>query len=245
MRARVADELTLSELLKGCLERPPDDAAWEEFVLRFHPAIKASVGKIFRLKASQETERRQFSDDLIEDLVQVVYLRLIEQGNRALRRFEGEHENSMFSYLSMISTNVVRDHFREAKAQKRPRVSFSLDELLENTGEGGMLKGVVSSIDGKPITGSNAKLSMEDIEKALKQAVSVRHKERDCLIFQLRYQEGLTLDEIKRALGLDISAIGIGSILNRINARLRSRLIKFVKNPVRSGRARPVVKRTR
>src|SRR3989442_1275788 len=152
----VAVDLTVYELLKRCLKRPADEAAWQEFVHRYHPSIKASVAKTFRRRVSQETERRaQFPDDLIDDLVQAVYMRLVEEGTRALDRFEGEHENSIFRYLGIISINVVRDHFREAKAQKRPKVTFSLDELLENAGEGGILKDAVSSIDGNPIMGSS------------------------------------------------------------------------------------------
>ena len=221
----MAVELTVYELLRRCLERPPDEAAWQEFVYRYHPAIKAAVAKTFRSRVSQETERRaQFPDDLIEDLVQTVYVRLVEEGNRALERFEGEHENSIYRYLGIISMNVVRDHFREAKAQKRPKVTFSLDELLENAGDGGMLKDAISSIDGQPIMGSALNLTMEDVEAALIRSVSRRNRDRDALIFKLRYLDGLTLEEIRRALGLDISPMGIGSILNRINGKLRTRL---------------------
>jgi DNA-directed RNA polymerase specialized sigma subunit len=54
--------------------------------------------------------------------------------------------------------------------------------------------------------------------------VSRRHRDRDALIFKLRYYEGLTLEEIKKTLGLDISPVGIGSILNRITHRLRAKL---------------------
>lgn len=221
----VAVELTVYELLKRCLQRPPDEDAWQEFVYRYHAAIRANVAKTFRLRVSQETERRaQFPDDLIEDLVQVVYVRLVEEGNRALNRFAGEHENSIFRYLGIISMNVVRDHFREAKAQKRPKLSFSLDELLANVGEGGILKNAISGINGKPMIGATLNLTMDDVEAALKRSVSRRHRDRDALIFKLRYYEGLTLEEIRKALGLDISPIGIGSILNRINAKLRTRL---------------------
>jgi RNA polymerase sigma factor (sigma-70 family) len=228
----VAVQLTVHELLKRCLQRPPNEGAWREFVHRYHGAIRTSVAKTFHLRASQETDRRaQFPEDLIDDLVQVVYMRLVEEGNRALDRFEGEHENSIFQYLGIISVNVVRDHFREAKAQKRPKLSFSLDELLENAGEGGMLKDAVSSIDGTLLTGPASRLTMEDVEGALKRSVSRRHRDRDALIFKLRYFEGLTLEEIKKALALDISPIGIGSIVNRINGKLRARL-------ARSGRRR-------
>jgi RNA polymerase sigma factor (sigma-70 family) len=222
----VAVQLTVSELLTRCLQRPPDEDAWREFVRRYHGAIKASVAKTFHSRATQETERRaQFPDDLIEDLVQVVYVRLVEEGNRALDRFEGLHENSIFQYLGIIAINVVRDHFREAKAQKRPKISFSLDELLENAGEGGMLKEAVSGPAGSS-TGPVSTFTMDDLENALNRAVSRKNRDRDALIFKLRYFEGLTLEEIKKALALDISPIGIGSILNRINQKLRTKLIR-------------------
>jgi RNA polymerase sigma factor (sigma-70 family) len=221
----VAVQLTVHELLTRCLQRPPDEDAWQEFVRRYHGAIRASVSKTFHIRASQETDRRaQFPEDLIDDLVQSVYVRLVEEGNRALDRFEGEYDNSIFQYLGIISINVVRDYFREAKAQKRPKLSVSLDELLENVGEGKMLKDAGGSLDCSLMMGAGSSLSMEDLEGALRRSVSRKHRDRDSLIFKLRYYEGLTLEEIKKALGLDISPVGIGSILNRITHRLRAKL---------------------
>lgn len=222
----MADGLTVSELLERCSQRPPDEAAWREFVRRYDSAIRANVAKTYRMRASQEADRRpQFPEDLVDDLVQAVYVRLVEEGNRALKHFEGSRENSIYYYLGIISINVVRDHFRETKAFKRPKVSYSLDELLE-VGEGGILKDAISTIDGKLAAGSRAGVTVEDIEAALRKAVSQRHQHRDILIFRLRYYDGLTLEEIRSALGLDISAIGIGSILNRINAKLKERLTR-------------------
>jgi len=225
----VAVQLTVHELLKRCLQRPADEEAWREFVQRYHGAIRSSVAKTFRARAHLETDRRaQFPEDSIEDLVQVVYVRLIEDGNRALDRFEGQHDNSIFQYLGIISTNVVRDHFREGKAQKRPKISFSLDELLENAGDGGVLKDVIG-VEILP-AGGGSSLTMEDLEAALKRSVSRRQGDRDALIFKLRYFEGLTLDEIKKALSLDLSPVGIGSILNRINGKLRLKLARYRSN---------------
>jgi len=94
---------------------------------------------------------------------------------------------------------------------------------LDGSGDGGMLKGAVSGLEGTPITRSSD-LTMDDIEAALKRSVSRKHRDRDSLIFKLRYFEGLTIDEIGKAMGLDISPMGIGSILNRINGKLRARL---------------------
>ena len=214
----VPSGLTVSELLKLCSKRPPDEAAWQEFVRRYNTTIKAHVVKTFHKKAREESDRKpQFPDDLIEDLVQAVYMRLIEDQNRALERFEGEYENSIFQYLGMISINVVRDYFREAKAQKRPKVTYSLDDIVTEP--------------PVPSPNSNVPFTLEEIERALRKSVSGRHRDRDILIFQLRFYEGLTLEEIKQALKLGLSPISVGSILNRITNKMKALLLRSQKRP--------------
>ena len=215
-------EWTVAELLKRCAARPADDAAWHEFVRRYHSTIRANVMKTFHRKAREDVDRKpQFPEDLVEDLVQAVYMRLVEDSNRALERFEGEHENSIYNYLSIISINVVRDHFRETRAQKRPKVSFSLDELIEQSGDVAFLEDPSARPNNHYWGPAATAPTMEDIEQALKRCVSGKNRERDTLIFKLRFYQGLTLDEITQVMGLDISPISVGSILNRILKRLR------------------------
>jgi RNA polymerase sigma factor (sigma-70 family) len=204
--------------------RPADEVAWQEFVRRFHPIIRSNVVRTFHRKAKEDAERRaQFPEDQIEDLIQAVYLRLIEDRNKALARFEGEHENSIYHYLSIISVNVVRDHFREHRAQKRPKVSYSLDELIDH---GGALPANDFYSAAGTARGASPDRSsvVEEIERALDKAVSGKNRDRDVLIFKLRYYEGLTLEEITTVLNLGISAISVGSILNRILKKLRPML---------------------
>ncbi len=218
-------ELTVTELLKKCAQRPPDEAAWAEFVRRYHAVIKTKVAKTFNRKAREETDRRpQFPDDLIEDLVQSVYIRLIGESSRAIKQFEGLHENSIYQYLGIISTNVVLDHFREAKALKRPKISLSLDEMVEKTGDGSLRDDALTGLDGKLVSEHSSTFLREEIEAALKRAVTGRHRDRDLTIFKLRFYDGLTLEEIRKMMGLDLSPISIGSILNRIIAKLRKLL---------------------
>jgi DNA-directed RNA polymerase specialized sigma24 family protein len=121
----------------------------------------------------------------------------------------------------MIAVNVVRDHFREAKALKRPKVCFSLDELTEKVGDGILSSAVVSRLDGTPATNTGHTFTREELDEALERAVRDRHRGRDILIFKLRYYDGLTLDEIKDTLRLDLSPVSVGSILNRIALRLK------------------------
>lgn len=218
-------ELTVTELLKKCAQRPPDEAAWNEFVRRYHPVIRAKVAKTFNRKAREVREcGHMFPDDLIEDLTQNVYIRLVGEKSRAIKQFEGLHENSIYQYLGIISTNVVLDYFREAKALKRPKVTISIDEIEE----GG---GVIMGPAGKPTPDPNSTFFREEIEAALKRAVTGRHRERDLAIFKLRFYEQMTLEEIRQMLQLDLSPISIGSILNRIVAKLKKLL-----NPPSAGR---------
>jgi RNA polymerase sigma factor (sigma-70 family) len=220
-----AREWTVAELLKRCSKRPADEAAWQEFVRRYDHTIRLSVIKTFHRKAREEADRKpQFPEDLIEDLVQAVYVRLVEDHNRALDRFEGEYANSIFQYLSMISINVVRDYFREMRAQKRPKVSYSLDELLETSGDGVLREEARSRLDGQPLGCAKESYTIDEIEQALDKAISGKNRKRDMLIFKLRYVEGLTLDEITKVMALEISAISVGSILNRIIKKLRPML---------------------
>ncbi len=219
--------LTVAELLKLCSQRPPDEVAWEEFVRRYNTTIRAHVVKTFHKKAREELDRKpQFPEDTIEDLVQAVYMRLVEDQNRALARIEGEYENSIFQYLGMISINVVRDNFREAKAKKRPKITYSIDDLAEKGGNIVKIEHITTHISGRPTTESSCGYSLEEIERVLRKSVSNRHRDRDITIFKLRYYEGLTLEEIKQALQLDLSPISVGSILNRITDKMKPMLTR-------------------
>ena len=221
---------SVPHLLERCSGRPPDDEAWKEFVRRYHTTIRINVIKTFHRKAKEESDRKpQFPEDLVEDLVQAVYIRLVEDRNRALERFEGEHENSIFQYLGMIAINVVRDYFRETRAQKRPKISVSLDELLEMGGDGALMDESLGALWKPANADSTSSLTEEEIDLALRRAVKGKNKDRDLLIFKLKFYEGLTLDEITQSMALDISPVSVGSIINRIIKKLRVSLSRHGK----------------
>ena len=216
------NDWNVADLVDRCSRRPPDESAWEEFVRRYHTTIRANVQKTFHRKAREESDRRpQFRDDVVEDLVQSVYIRLVEDRSRALQRFEGEHENSIYQYLKLISINVVLDHFRQEKAIKRPKISYSLDQLMESQGDSAIPGGGSGREGGVPDSSSFA---LRDIEQALDKVVTGKNRNRDLLIFKLHYFEGLTSEEIIKVMGLDISTIGVNSILNRIVKKVREML---------------------
>lgn len=216
--ARSLRELTIAELLARCSERPADQSAWQEFVRRFNPVIRTSVAAAFRIKANHDPDRKtQFSDDLIEDLVQTVYMKLVENGGQVLERCKNLHDNSIYKYLKVIAVNVVRDHFRDALALKRRKVCHSLDELVETGGEGALGQaGIV-----QPVIASAPGGAMPDIDYALVKAVSKKTRDRDIRIFKMRFEEGMEIEEIIRSLDLDLSPISVRAILNKILRKLK------------------------
>jgi len=223
----VIQELGAAELIARCSVRPVDEDAWQEFVRRYHTTIRTAVLKTFRGKSREEPDRReQFPDDTAEDLVQAVYCRLVDHRSQALQRFKGRHDNSIYQYLMMISVNVVRDHFREMKALKRPKITYSLDEILAADGTAA-LYAERTRVEAALPAGADAIYTMEEIENALKKAVGWKNRDRDMLIFKLYYFEGLTLDEILTLLDLGITAVGVNSILNRIARRMRLLLASY------------------
>jgi RNA polymerase sigma factor (sigma-70 family) len=222
----VIQELGAAQLLARCSGRPIDEEAWQEFVRRYHSTIRSAVLKTFRGKSREEVDRReQFPDDTAEDLVQAVYCRLVDNRSQALQRFKGGHDNSIYRYLMMISVNVVRDHFREMKALKRPKITYSLDQIL--TTDSTALHVEKRRVESVSERHSEPPYTMDEIEHALRKAVSWRNRDRDLLIFKLYYLEGLTLDEIINLLELGITAVGVNSILNRITRRMKLLLASY------------------
>jgi RNA polymerase sigma factor (sigma-70 family) len=89
-----------------------------------------------------------------------------------------------------------------------------------------LLEEAVSGLDGLPINRSQASFTAEEIERALGKAIRDKNRDRDLLIFQLRFYEGMKLDEIARMLGPDVTSAKIGAILNRLLKRLKRSLEK-------------------
>lgn len=217
----VPDEITVGELLKRCSKRPPDQAAWEEFVRRYHLTIKSFVRRTYHQKARVDHER-EFPEDTIEDLVQTVYIKLIEGGNSALERFEGEHENSIFQYLGMISMNAVRDHFRAIRAQKRPK-TISLDQLLMNRS---FPEENAIAIENWSAAENHITFTEDEIDQVLNRMIRNKKRDRDILIFKLHFYEGLTFREITESLDLGLSPVSVGSIINRTVDKIRPPLVR-------------------
>jgi len=228
------NEWSVAELLDRCSVRPADEIAWEEFVRRFDPTIRNSIAKVFHQKIRENVERKsQFTENTVDDLVQMVYYRLVADRSEALKRFVGAHANSIYQYLILISINVVRDYFREMRAQKRPKIAYSLDELIGSDGTSTLLGDAASGLDGTPLPANSSPFTMNEIEAALRKAASWKNRDRDILIFKLHYLHGMTLEEITKAKGIKLSTVGVNSTITRVTRKVRRLLSKPPRRPAK------------
>lgn len=106
-------EVTTAELLCLCTRRPADSLAWQEFVRRFHSIIGLSVARVLRLQLENGPGARlKLHDQLIGELVDGVYRKLVGDRCEALKRISQTQAESIDKYLLMISIRVVRDYLR-------------------------------------------------------------------------------------------------------------------------------------
>lgn len=94
--------------MKRCAKRPADKTAWEEFIRRFHPLIVASVSKAYEEKRLGKAVPQSLQyEKAIDDLVEAVYQRLVENRSEALNWFEANQTDSIYRYVSIISYKSV------------------------------------------------------------------------------------------------------------------------------------------
>src|SRR5881409_2629904 len=122
-------ETSAADLLRECGEKLTDRALWIEFQGRFQRRIFLYLMRALRLRRIQDD-----TCDVVPDLAQEVYLRLVQHDGRVLRSFRGTTEFSVLAFLGRISSSVVQDYQRQLATEKRrapiiPIESIKLGEL--------------------------------------------------------------------------------------------------------------------
>jgi RNA polymerase sigma factor (sigma-70 family) len=183
-------EVTGEELLGLCAEGG-NAPAWEEFLRRFHPLIISIVTRTARRYTPAYAQ-------VVEDLAQDVYLKLNAKGAHVLRRFQSRHPGSSFSYIKVITANVVHDHFKHTNpiAEQELPADLRADQDTER------------------------QAFLGEIDALLHHNAS----EIECRIFWLRYRQGLTAKEIAGLPGVPLKVKGVESLLARLCQLVREKL---------------------
>jgi RNA polymerase sigma factor (sigma-70 family) len=224
-----AKRLSNRDLVGRLVDAAPEDAVWSEFVARFQRRIRLAVLRCFRTESQRNPGLDTGSlHEAVIDLTQDVFVKLLESERRALSRFRGKSEHSIYTYLSTIAVNLVRDHFKRLRAQKTPRATASLQNaVLHEDGADGLAYEQALVSEG---AGPERFVASQELRERMAAAVaegspSSATGPRDRLIFRLYFIEGLTVGEIARSGGIDLSESGIEKCIRRIREVLKGNLL--------------------
>jgi RNA polymerase sigma-70 factor, ECF subfamily len=145
---------------------------------------------------------------LVDDLIQDTYLKLFANDKKALRAIKNEHENTIFGYLKVIASNVVRDHFRQP-VNKVDELELS-DAVLPP-----------GSQDRERLEFMHKK---EEIKGILKTLSSSETYDRDMAIFWFFYEQGYTAKEISLLPSVGLTVKGVEAVLFRVARNVREKL---------------------
>src|SRR5712671_627325 len=103
--------LTPADLAILCF-KTTNEAAWAEFVLRFHPLIARVAIRVARKWGEGSTQA-------IDDLIQETYLKLYENRGTFVETFKPVHPDAIFGYIKVFTANLIHDRFKADRSQKR------------------------------------------------------------------------------------------------------------------------------
>jgi RNA polymerase sigma-70 factor (ECF subfamily) len=201
--------LSLKDVVCLCAG-PLDDEAWEEFVSRVGKPISLTIMRTARLWGER-------SRSLVDDLVQLTYLKLWEDRCRLLRDFAIQHPNAILGYIKITAANTTLDYFKHVHSQSaggdKPHVSTS----------------DVDPEAGNEVHGSEERIAFEiflkEIDEHLKHCLTGPDQERDRTIFWLYFRQGMSTKEIASLPTIGLGAKGVGSVIERLKHCLRERIV--------------------
>jgi RNA polymerase sigma-70 factor, ECF subfamily len=190
---------------------PRDDDAWEEFVSRVGKSISLTVMRTAALWGEP-------ARSLVEDLVQITYLKLWEDNCRLLRDFAIQHPEAVLGYIKKTAANATHDYFKHGHSQSsggdRPHVSTSdVDPEMEKAAHGSEERIAFDVFSGQ-------------IDEHLKRGLTGPDQERDRMVFWLYFRQGMSTKEIASLPTIRLGAKGVGSVIERLKHCIRDQVLR-------------------
>ncbi len=210
LRPRRYSSLSLKDVVCLCCAGPRDDEAWEEFVSRVGRPISLTIMRTACL-------RDELSRSLVEDLVQITYLKLWEDGCRLLLDFAVQHPEAILGYVKKTAANATHDYFKHVHSQ-----SSGGDKAHVSTSD-------VDPEAGNEVHTSEERITFEiflkEIDEHLKHCSTGPDQERDRTIFWLYFRQGMSTKEIAFLPTIGLSAKGVGSVIERLKHCIREQTL--------------------
>jgi RNA polymerase sigma factor (sigma-70 family) len=211
-------EFSNNDLIKRCADESDNQLVWNEFYRRVDEHVRRVVMQQCRL-------RHLNAQELVDDLTQNVYFRLVENNCKALRTFRGENENAIYAFLAVTTQRVVCTYWHRENAKKRRHIKVPLDEPASSGSAADERLRLIDILANPYAPLPDARLILEslrqEVEMILEELITGNEKERDKKIFLYHVYKGLTPQQISERVGL--SAKRIRNIITAVKKRLRER----------------------
>lgn len=191
------EEISIRDLLNLCLSSDGEEY-WREFFRSVQPLIASVIINTIR-------RWKEPSPSLVDDLIQDTYVKLLANDRKALRSIKNEYENTIFGYLKVVASNVVRDHFRQP-INKVEEIELS-DPVLPPGPDG-----------HERLEFAHRK---EKVQAILETLSSSETYKRDVAIFWFFYEQGYTAKEISMLPNIGLTVKGVEAVLLRLSRYLR------------------------
>ena len=178
-------------LIAGCLKG--EETAWNDFVRQYSGLI------YHRIKTTLGSHYQGPPQHLIDDIFQDIFLSLVKDDSEQLRRFRGDHNCTLASWLRLIATRRTIDHLRKFNFQT---------ELLEEPSE------------DHPAEIPERLLENEQLQLLAKAVQDL--PARDKIVLDLFFREGLSTKDVAGILRMSVGAVYTQK--NRILAKLKEML---------------------
>ncbi len=157
------------------------------------------------------------SRSVVEDLIQVTYLKLWEGGCRLLREFALQCPDGILGYLKKTAANATHDYFKHGRSQ-----SSGGDQPHVSTSD-------VDPEAGKEAHGSEEKIAfgvfLQEIDDHLRRSLTGPDSDRDRMIFWLYFRQGMSTKEIASLPGIGLGVKGVGSVIERLKHSIREQIL--------------------
>lgn len=209
---RQDDETPAADLIRQCGEKLTDRVLWGKFQQRFQGLIFLYLMRAMRLRRIQDDVA-----DIVPDLAQEVFVRLVQRDGQNLRSFRGATEFSAMAFLARIASSVVQDYQRQLMSEKRRANVVPIETA--KIGEIAAARSAQSpEFDSSTLSSI---ISWIDIERIVEGDPDRKNARRNALIFKLHYIDGFEAGEISRFPGFELTKSGVETILARLRKRIQ------------------------
>ncbi|MFQ5628126.1 MAG: sigma-70 family RNA polymerase sigma factor, partial [bacterium] len=216
------------ELVRFIASAPNHTRAWEQAFVEFDKRFNRFIGTAAYRKCNQLNYRQGHS--YLEDFVQDVYKKLLQNDCEGLKRFNGDHTNQLLRYLQTTTHRVILNkYYRDEIAPTYSPAGGlqSLDQIFNNISDDNDVDMKTLLPDPSSLEDFQERELLEEIEYCLETTQkNNKQKERNILVFKFFVFAGLGADEIADRTDVDISSKRISNLLTDMKKVMKHCLLK-------------------